>query len=181
MTAVAGAYCDTDDLRTGDIPFPSSTTPAQYVSGAAEEIDAALGHIYVTPIVIDPIPPENRPATLYLKKINWLLASGRMLSDAAAAGEETALNAYAKRMLDEACEMLDFLKSQKYIMVGAPLLGADDPDKAETPTGPMIANEDPFSLVETFYRTQRPSPFYLPPIPPMYPPVVPYDTEVTSG
>jgi hypothetical protein len=159
-----------EDMRTGDIAVPSYTTRDQYISNAAEEIDAALGHLYVTPIVIDETPPENRPAILFLKKINWLLASGRMISDIAAAGEMDSLHAYAKRMLDEACEMTDQLISQKYVMVGAPLLSTG----AEAlPTGPQIFNEDPVSLVQAFYEARSPlnNPFAPPPL---YPVIRPY-------
>jgi hypothetical protein len=168
-------------MRTGDIATPSYTTKDQYIKNAAEEIDAALGHVYVTPFVIDPAPPENRPAILFLKKINWLLASGRMVSDIAAAGEESSLNAYAARMLNEACEMIDLLKSQKYVMVGAELLSSGD-DVASV-TGPMIFQEDPVSMVQQFYELSNPltNPF----VPrPLYPPVRPYgypDKQVSSG
>lgn len=178
MPNVAGAYCAVEDMRTGDIAVPSYTTVAQYISNAAEEIDAALGHLYVTPILIDPAPPANRPSILYLKKLNWLLASGRMISDVAAAGESDNLNAYAKRLLDEAAEMMEYLKNGKYVMVGAEQIESPD---TENWTGPLVQNEDSQSLVEQFYVLQRPSPFYLPPIPPQYPPVIPYDSEASSA
>ena len=86
MANVAGAYCGVEDMRTGDIAMPSNTSREQYVSAAAEEIDAALGHIYETPFVIEETP-VNRPTILFLKKLNWLLASGRFVLDVAAAGE----------------------------------------------------------------------------------------------
>jgi hypothetical protein len=156
-------------MRTGDIAVPSYTTKDAYIKNAAEEIDAALGHLYVTPFEIED-EPENRPAILYLKKINWLLASGRMLSDAAAAGEETSLNAYAQRMLNEAMSMLEALTGQKYVMVGAELIFSGDEAR---PTGPMVFNEDPQSMVEQFYVGQ--SPYRNPYIPyPRYPIIKPY-------
>lgn len=177
MANVPGAYCAIEDMRTGDIATPSYTTKAQYITNAAEEIDAALGHLYVTPIEIDE-DPENRPSILYLKKCNWLLASGRMISDVAAAGESDNLHAYAKRMLDEVAEMLEYIISGKYIMTGAEQIVATD---ATNWTGPAIFNEDGQSLVEQFYVLKRPSPFYVPPIPPLSPPIRPYDDEVTSA
>ena len=177
MPNVAGAYCAVEDMRTGDIATPSYTTKAQYITNAAEEIDAALGHLYVTPIVIDSTP-EFRPSILYLKKCNWLLASGRMISDVAASGESDSLNAYAKRMLDEACEMLDYIKSGKYIMTGAAQIESPD---AENWTGPSVHNQDSVSMVEQFYELRRPWPWYTPRIPPMYPPIQPYDNEASSA
>lgn len=177
MPNVAGAYCAVEDMRTGDIAVPSYTTKAQYITNAAEEIDAAIGHLYVTPVVID-ADPAHRPSILFLKKINWLLASGRMISDIAAAGESDNLNAYAKRLLDEACEMLEMLTSGKYVMSGAAQIESGD---AENWTGPGIHNEDSVSMVEQFYTLRRPSPLYLPPLPPTYPPIVPYDEEVSSA
>ena len=154
MPAVPGAYCATEDLRTGDLAFPSYSTPAQYVANAAEEIDAAIGHIYMTPVQIDSGVAANRPSLLFLKKLNWLLASGRLILDVAAAGEQTALNAYGKRMLDEAALMLKALTSGELVLAGATQV---DGDSSKNPTGPMIHNEDPESLVEAFYRRQRPA------------------------
>ncbi len=170
MPNVAGAYCAEEDMRTGDIAVPSYTTQAQYILNAAEEIDAALGHLYVTPIVIDDLVAVNRPAILFLKKINWLLASGRMIADVAAAGEMDSLHAYAKQMLGEAAQMLTDLLSRNYVMVGAELISTGD---EAAPTGPMIFNEDPVSLVQTFYEGM--SPFRNPLDPPrVYPLVRPY-------
>lgn len=174
MPAVEGAYCATEDLRKGDIAVPSYTSLAQYVTNAAEEIDAALGHLYITPIEINSSVSANRPSILYLKKLNWLLASGRLVLDVAAAGEMDNLHAYGKRMLDEAAGMITMLTSEELVLVGAPLIPSDSEEIHFT--GPAIFNEDAKSLVEGFYTQRRPS--YgagesLPGI--IYPnPVVPY-------
>lgn len=153
MPEVAGAYCATEDIRKGDIAVPSYTSLSDYVSGAAEEIDAAIGHLYVTPIVIDDIVPANRPSILFLKKLNWLLASGRLVLDIAAAGEMDNLHAYGKRMLDEAAAMLKLLTSEELVLTGAMQV---DTGEEENFTGPMILNEDPVSLVEQFYTNHNP-------------------------
>lgn len=159
MANVTLAYCALEDLRIGDLSTPTYTSPEQYIVNAAEEIDIALGHIYVTPFAVEEIP-ENRPTLLFLKKVNWLLASGRLILDVAAAGESDNLHAYGKRMLDEANAMLKTLTrpNDPLVLVGAVLLPSSQP----APVGPIILNEDPESLVETFYREMRPSRFPRP-------------------
>lgn len=156
MPAVENAYCATEDLRKGDIAVPSYTSLTQYVSNAAEEIDAAVGHIYRTPIEIDAeLNPEYRPSVLFLKKLNWLLASGRLILDVAAAGERDNLHAYGKRMLDEAAGMVKMLVTQELVLDGADRV--DETDEEKNFTGPFIHNEDDESLVESFYRNRRPT------------------------
>lgn len=151
MPNVAGAYCAEEDLRTGDIATPSYTSKAQYIKNAAEEIEAALGHIYVTPFVIEETV-ANRPSILFLKKLNWLFASGRFVLDVAAAGEMDNLHAYGKRMLDEANLMLKALLSGEVVLAGAPLLNGDQQSGF---TGPVIFNEDEVSLVSAFYERMQ--------------------------
>ena len=171
MPNVAGAYCAESDLRTGDLAVPSYTTKAQYIQGAAEEIDGALGHLYVTPFVIEETA-QNRPTILFLKKLNWLLASGRFILDVAAAGESDNLHALGKRYLDEAAGMLAVVKSGDLVLAGAEQIDSDDQKDA---TGPMIHNEDPESLVQAFYTGRRPYAGLGEPLPIAYPsPVMPY-------
>jgi len=149
MANVADAYCALTDLRTGDLAPPSYQTKEQYIKLAAEEIEAALGHVYVTPFVIAS-SNENRPTILILKKLNWLIASGRFILDVAAVGEQDNLNAYGKRMLDEAYAILKRLANLDPILVGAELI--DNGDDGDSVTGPMIHNEDDTSLVGDFYK-----------------------------
>lgn len=150
MANVEGAYCATEDMRTGDIALPSGTSREQYVKAAAEEIDAALGHLYVTPFVIEETP-VNRPTILFLKKLNWLLASGRFVLDVAAAGEQDNLHALGKRYLDEALVMLKVVTSGDLMLTGAEKIDSGE----HRASGPIILNEDPFSLVESFYTRGR--------------------------
>lgn len=158
MANVEGAYCAETDLRTGDIAIPSSRSAVQYIQGAAEEIDAALGHLYVTPFAILDLP-ENRPSILFIKKINWLLASARFLLDVAAAGENDSIHALGRQYLREATEMLELVSSGKLVLTGADLIGSDD-ESSGNYTGPFIHNEDSASLVESFYDRFRPQPTY---------------------
>lgn len=153
MPNVEGAYCAEEDMRTGDLATPSYTTKAQYVQGAAEEIEIALGTVYVTPFDIVDIP-ENQVTIKWLKKVNWLLASGRFILDVAAVGEKDNLHAYGKRMLDEATLMLGEALKDAGGLTGAEKL---PPPEGQAPqTGPIIHNEDPESLVEGFYTRMRP-------------------------
>jgi len=171
---VEGAYCAVEDMRTGDIALPSNTSREQYIKNAAEEIDAAIGHIYVTPLEIE-ATPKNRPTILFLKKLNWLLASGRFVLDVAAAGEMDNLHALGKRYLDEANGMLALLTSSELVLEGAPKHSDGDASSEGNWSGPMIFNEDSESLVEGFYTNRRPYAGLGESLPIAFPPsVVPY-------
>lgn len=146
------AYCDPEDLLKGDIPWPSRFGDGtSMINLAAEQIDSMIGHIYVTPVDILVPPSENRPSQLLLKHINILLASGRMVLDMAAGGEDNDLHAYGQRLLEEALNML-----AKIVKGEIQLSGATRIDEAKSQTGPMITNEDAESLVEAFYTRMRP-------------------------
>lgn len=170
MGNVQGAYCEVSDLRTGDLPAPEHRSAEQYIKGAAEEIEAALGHLYVTPLVwTDEGNPKVRPGMLWIKKINWLLASGRFLLDVATAGEQDTVHAYGNKMLNEALMMLNKIVKGEFNLVGATQHEPGDEEKSFT--GPAIFNEDATSMVEEFYVGRRPNPYGLM-LPPR--PVTPY-------
>lgn len=146
------AYCSKTDLLTGDIPLAGKYGDGtSFVNLAADEIDAQIGHIYVTPVVFDESDPQKaakvRPAKLLLKKINTLLASGRIILDQAAGGEDDNLHAYGKSMVDEALVLLSGLMAGKIVLTDAPIIEGTE-TKAN---GPSIAQADPYSLVEGFY------------------------------
>jgi hypothetical protein len=153
MPVVAGAYCGIEDLRFGDIAYPSYLgDKEQRIKSGAEEIDTAIGHIYVTPVVIpETIPLDHtRPSYLMLKKINWLITSGRMVLDMAAAGERDNLHAYGRSMLKEGIDMLTGIATGETQLPGIEQL---PPAEGQVVfTGPAIFNEDPESLVEGFYQ-----------------------------
>lgn len=151
------AYCQKSDLLTGDIPLAGKYGDGTaFVNLAADEIDGQIGHIYVTPVVFDESTDAKvarvRPAKLLLKKINTLLASGRIILDMAAGGEDVALHAYGKSMLDEALILLMGLSSGKVKLTDAPVLEEDQDNEN---TGPSIVQEDPYSLVEAFYAGRQ--------------------------
>lgn len=157
MPVVVGAYCELGDLRKGDLPLPGFMGDGtSFVVGAAEEIEAALGHIYVTPFNVGAGTDLTRPSILTLKKINWLIASGRLVLDLAASGENNDLHSYGKRMLEEGLLMLAQLAAGEMVLDGAPTPATEDPELEPSPTGPVIYNEDSESLVKSFYDNANP-------------------------
>lgn len=159
MPVNPNAYCDITDLRKGDIPLPGYMGDgSKYVDGAAEEIDAAIGHIYVTPVVLDPdAKPTDRPASLMLKKINWLLASGRLVLDLAAASENQNQHAYGMGMLKEGLALLAKVQSGEIVLTGAAPIPVDSATQEGVFTGPAVFNEDEQSLVQSFYDRHNPN------------------------
>lgn len=163
-------YCGTVDLRKGDIRLPSYMGDGQqYVDRAAEEIDAAIGHTYVTPVEIDlEDEPQYRPTVLLLKKVNWLLASGRLVLDLAASGEDSDLHAYGRQMLNEGLLHLTKLGEGEIVLAGAERIKVRGDDTGlQSRTGPLISNVDEVSRVEQYYTDMA---F---PVLPAYPRLVP--------
>lgn len=150
-----GVYCGLEDLLLGDLTLPRYMGDgSQFVNIAAEDIDSSLGHIYVTPIEIVGSDPTYRASTLMLKRINRLLASGRIILDLAAAGEDSDLHAYGRSLYREGMDLL-----QKIVTGDIVLAGADRVDAGldAASTGPRIINEDSASLVESFYARFDPT------------------------
>jgi len=145
------AYCTKTDLLIGDIPLAAKYGDGTgFVQLAADEIDASIGKIYVTPVTFDlTASPESRPSQLMLKKINILLASGRIIMDMAAGSEDAALHAYGYAMWKEAWTLLQDIVSGKYDL--DTLSGNLPTDTANDNTAVSISNEDGYSLVEAFY------------------------------
>lgn len=167
MPVVEGAYCEVSDLQLGDIAYPSYLgTKEVRILKAAEEIDIAIGSVYVTPVTVpDPIPEdETRPAYLILKKVNWLIASGRIILNMAAAGEADNLHAFGHMMLKEGLTILTGIANGDIQLPGIEKHAAD-PDQ-EVYTGPKVFNEDPESLVEAFYKGR--DPYFGAPLPTAY-------------
>lgn len=163
-------YCTKDDLLTGDIPLAGKYGDGStFVQFAADEIDSQIGHIYTTPVQFDESTPQlaaaARPAKLLLKKINTLLASGRIILDMAAGGEDRELHAYGRSMWQEAVDLLGEIKSGRIPLVGAPQLGSTADDKN---TAVSIIQADSQSMVESFYNRFS-QPAFFPPSPPIRP------------
>lgn len=144
---VTGAYSAVVDLNKGDIPLQMQHGDgSQAIRTAADDIDAQIGHIYVTPVVVSD-DPKFRPTRLLLKRINNLLASGRLMLDMSAAGEDDNVNAYGLQMLREGLALLGQIQNGTIVLAGGPRT-----DSGAAAAGPSIKNEDAVSLVEQFYN-----------------------------
>lgn len=148
------AYCTDSDLMLGNIPRPpssSSNSAQQYVDLAGDEIDAALGFKYETPLVFDSSTAQ-RPSRLLVKKINIHIATGRMLMAAHAAGSDDQVHQYAKYLLEAGLGALKAIVDGDIDLVG-PTPTAPD---ASTATGPRVFSGDAESNVEAFYDRLAP-------------------------
>lgn len=152
-------YSDIDDLILGELAKPDNEFCNKYIQDAADEIDSKLGFIYVTPIAISLTDPAVRAGALLIKRISIFLSSGRLVLANAASREEQYLNAYGASLVNDATKALDALASGTMPLPGATLL--DSADKGTS--GPIIANVDTQSNVESFYTfasDPSPSRFY---------------------
>ena len=170
---MASIYCAVGDLLIGNIPTPVYVDKQKYVDDAADEIDSYLGARYVTPIVLEPTLPAQRPSALMLKRINAHLASGRLILAAAAGGEDTELHAYGASLVREALAGLMQLASGEIVITGAtPAENLGSTDKGSLPT---VSNGDPYSQVDGFYEVLTPGAVSVVPagipyaVPPYYP------------
>ena len=142
-------YSEVSDMLIGNLPLPSYIDRDKILVAARNEIDVAIGFLYKTPVNVEESPdnPLTRPARLLLKQISIYLSSGRTIMAAATGSEDTRTHAYGRYLINQGLELL------KGIANGSILLeGAEKVETSAEPTGPMIANVDPESLVEQFYN-----------------------------
>lgn len=161
-------YADSVDLLTGSIPVPAYVDKAQALKDASDEVDSYLASAYVTPIVLAPAPAEGpdefRQTRLILKRITAQLASGRIITAAAAGGEDTDVHAYGRMLMNDA------LTALRKLATGEPALpGAVPVERTEEQKNlPIVTNGDPYSLVDAFY--EKPGAIMVqgawPPVPP---------------
>lgn len=170
---MASIYCTVDDLLIGNIPTPAYVNKQKYVDDAADEIDSYLGARYVTPIVLTPSLPAERPSALMLKRINAHLASGRLILATAAGGEDTELHAYGASLVREALAGLMQLAAGEPPLTGA--LPATNVGSTDPGSLPLVSNGDPYSQVDGFYEVLTPGAVSVVPagipyrVPPNYP------------
>lgn len=141
------AYCTEGDLLTGNIPTPEWMDEASYIQAAADEINAALAMRYVVPVVVTAVP-QYAATPLFLKGINAKLASGRIITAAAASAEQTEVQAYGLYLITQALEQLRTITDGSYILPGAPQTSQPGTDTAPV----LVTNVDPESFVEGFYN-----------------------------
>lgn len=142
------AYCEADTLLLGAIPARTELDMQQFVNDAADEIDSIIGYTYETPVTTreDGLPlGERSPVLLTLARINRYLASGRYILAVAATSEETELNAYGQRLVNEA------LATLKAILGSANFDARKLPDTDAINKGPRITNAEVASNVDAFY------------------------------
>lgn len=143
-------YCKADDLLLGNIPRPPSQSQndaQKYVDQAAEEIDAALGFKYQTPLVFDENNATQRPSRLLIKKINVHIATGRLLMAADAAGSDDQVHQYAKYILETGTQALQMIVNGDVELVGPQPINAT----GSSASGPRVFSGDTESNVEAFY------------------------------
>lgn len=146
-------YSEVADMLTGPIPLPRSLDPEKYVQDAADEIDTQLGFVYETPIA----PEEGssalpKPVSLLLKRINNLIASGRVIMAAAGPTQDSAVNAYGRSLVTEGQAALASIARGAIVLEGAKRL----PDEGLETTGPRISNAEVGSNVDAFYGAYTP-------------------------
>lgn len=148
------AYCEASDLLLGDIVV-GGTSAERWISTAADEMDAKIGYIYVTPVNVTTLPPHQAKL---LKNINAKLASGRCLMAAAQGSEDNGVHAYALLLVREATEDLMLIANGEADLTaprvdedGAPVDTIEDPTVddpyARIPTG---RSADEYSAITVF-------------------------------
>jgi hypothetical protein len=143
------AYSEVADLLLGDLILSARVDKQKFINDAAEEMDAKLGFLYKTPVVIPDAEAGNRHQALLLKQINNKLASGRLILTLDIPQEHGTLHAYGLRLVKEATEELLLIAN------GTVDLAAD---RAEGGTGivdrrPEILVYDEESLLLGFENT----------------------------
>lgn len=147
------AYSEVGDLLIGNVPLPPYINGETYIQNAAEEIDAVIGMLYVTPVQIAD-SPDTRASRLILKKANNMLASGRIIMAMDAGGQDSELHKYGRYLVSEAEKIVQAISSGTIFLVGATSLGT-----ATGGTAPVIVNAEDKSQVDSFYDNYKPSLF----------------------
>lgn len=143
------AFCKVTDILTGNIPLPrgmgnENVIKQRYIDRAAEDIEARLGVLFTLPLSPAPGSFEEK----VLSRINKYLATGQLIIDAAAGGEDNSLHAYGFHHLREANQAIADILAGKIKLN----LDKDEPDTEDLPGGPLVLNKEPSSYVDAFYN-----------------------------
>lgn len=134
------AYCEPADLLVGDMPVSEPRAQA-FIAAAAEEMDMRLGTVYTVPF--QGLLPA---AEIALKRVNVLIATGRLVMAQSVATEDYSPNAYGTYLMREGRDLLEGMVNATVLLPGAePLPGAG------SFRGPTVINEDTVSAVDAFY------------------------------
>lgn len=144
-------YCEVEDLLVGATALPKGMDPQKYVDDAANEIDSTIGFIYVTPVDVSETSSVKRPVRLLLKRLNVHLATGRLITAMSSNNQRTDLHPYGASLIKEVVAVLQQIATGDITLAGAALV---TPDGSTVPaaSGPLIANLDAESNVESFYN-----------------------------
>lgn len=152
MARIAPSYCADSELSPylGDVEPPRDVTLKDWADMAADEMDSLLGQYYTLPIELSEANPTQRADKLLLKKINAMLAAGRLITSMAVGGEGSTVHAYGNQLISDASKELARIAAGRTKLEGAELL----PDESKKQSGPMIANRDRHSFVDCFYHSE---------------------------
>lgn len=142
-------------MLLGDISF-TAPEKARFLTDAHNEVDEELGYVYSLPL--GPLPFSTHVA-LILKRTTILIASGRLILDRDAAGEDLSLHAYGRSLLDEGRERLRAMRSGGIDLIGVTKLEIQATDG----NAPSIFQGDTYSGVDAFYSWLNASPYDMGP------------------
>ncbi len=134
-------YSTDADLLIGDITYDTGTTDRFRVI-AKNEIDSKLGWLYVLPLT-----GITSHITLILQNIESHIATGRLILDRAAGGEDSALQAYGASLLKEGQDDLMMIMSGMLVLTGAQRIASE----AAEGNAPSIIEGDMTSGVDAYY------------------------------
>jgi hypothetical protein len=147
------AYCSTDDLLLGNLPLGQVVDAQKMTNDSADEIDSKIGFRFQTPVDINSLMASHRPSALLLKRLNAILATGRILVTLDIPDENDRIHALGSNYIREAQATLNLIANGSMELPGAVLLN----EIADQNTGPRVVNVDSGSLVQGFYEYLDPT------------------------
>lgn len=141
---MAERYCKAEDLIIGDLDQGDNDNPDRFVNFAADEMDAALGQVFVIPLspALTSLPAHVQ---LLLKTCNARIASGWFILDAGANGQADGLDQYGAYLLNEGRAILNSIVN-RHLEIGAVLIAS-----AATGDAPLITQGDTTSGLDAYY------------------------------
>lgn len=150
-------YCVETDLLISGVRLPQGiqVTPESVISAAAEEIDAAIGTLYVTPITTNENDPDLRFDSITLKRINAVLATGRLITSMATGGEQNRVQAYGEYLLKFGWALLTEIRDGTVKLTSATPIEQSDSNALRR--GPLLVQDNQqVSMVDSFYQNFQP-------------------------
>lgn len=148
------AYSTPEQLLLGNIPLPAGNKPRNAVDRAADEIDAALGFLYQTPI--KSTGPHQRAVDALMGNLNNWLATGRLGQELTASTQRVEEHSYFVGLVRQAQAVLNRIVAGDIVLEGVPVPGGG----AQVAAGPAIYNKDTTSNVDDFYDNVSNPPKY---------------------